>query len=129
MTHLLNLLLIFLYSTLFDSEHLKLNYLELVEAAEKMIGLLDVTDQQCKHLEELTRDQAFSKIWMRYHCERITASRLYEVVRTDPHKPAMSLIKSICYPESERSRFSIMLQQNMVRSMKSKLLLPTSLQQ
>ena len=65
-----------------------------------MTGLLDVTDQQCKHLEELTREQAFSKIWMRYHCGRITASRLYEVVSTDPHKPANSLIKSICYPEN-----------------------------
>ena len=42
------------FQSLFDSEHLKLNYLELVETAEKMTGLLDVTDQQCKHLEELT---------------------------------------------------------------------------
>ena len=24
-----------------------------------MTGLLDVTDQQCKHLEELTREQKF----------------------------------------------------------------------
>ena len=40
---------------------------------------------------------------MRYHCGRITASCLYEVVHTDP---AISLIKSICYPESERSRIS-----------------------
>ena len=71
-----------------------------------MTGLLDVTDQQCKHLEELTRKQLFSKIWMRYHCGRITASCLYEVVHTDPHKPAISLIKSICYPVSERSRIS-----------------------
>ena len=89
-------------SALFDSEHLKLNYLDLVEAGEKMTGLLDVTDQQCKHLEEITRGQAVSKIWVRYHCGRITASRLYEVIHTDPHKPAISLVTSICYPESEK---------------------------
>ena len=60
------------YQSLFDSEHLKLNYLDLVEAGEKMTGLLDVTDQQCKHLEKITRGQAVSKIWVRYHCGRIT---------------------------------------------------------
>ena len=69
-------------------------------AGEKMTSLLDVTDQQCRHLEELTRGQAFSKLWIRYHCGRITASHLYEVVRTDPHKPAVSLVTSLCYPES-----------------------------
>ena len=47
------------YQSLFDSEHLKLNYLDLVVAGEKMTGLLDVTDQQCRHLEELPRGQAF----------------------------------------------------------------------
>ena len=66
-----------------------------------MTGLLDVTNQQCRHLEEITRWQAFPKIWMHYHCGRITASRLYEVIYTDPHKPAISLVISICYPESE----------------------------
>ena len=66
-----------------------------------MTGLFDVTDQQCRHLEEITRGQAFSKIWVRYHCGRITASRLYEVIHTDPHRPAISLVTSICYPESE----------------------------
>ena len=90
------------YQSLFDSEHLKLNYLDLVEAGEKMTGLLDVTEQQCRHLEELTRGQAFSRMWIRYHCGRITASRLYEVVRTDPHKPAVSLVTSLCYPKSEK---------------------------
>ena len=65
-----------------------------------MTGLLDVTDQQCRHLKELTRDQAFSKLWILCHCGRITASRLYKVIRTDPHKPAVSLVTSLCYPES-----------------------------
>ena len=105
MIHLLNLLLIYIpvqYHSLFDSEHLKLNYLDLVEAGEKMTGLLDVTEQQCRHLEELTRVQAFSKLWIRHHCGRITVSCLYEVVRTDPHKPAVSLVTSLCYPESEK---------------------------
>ena len=52
-----------LYHSLFDSEHLKLNYFDLVETGEKMTGLLlDVTEQHYRHLEELTRGQAFSKL-------------------------------------------------------------------
>ena len=61
-----------------------------------MIGLVDMIDQQCRHLEELTKGQAFSKLWIHYHCESFTASRLYEVVCTDPHKPAVSLVTSLC---------------------------------
>ena len=90
------------YHSLFDSEQLKLNYLDLVEDGQKMKGLLEVTEQQCRHLEELTRGQAFSKLWIHYHCGRITASRLYKVVRTDLHKPVLSLITSLCYPETEK---------------------------
>lgn len=37
---------------------------------------------------------------MKYQSGRITASRLHQVVHTDPHKPALSLIYSICYPET-----------------------------
>ena len=111
------------YQSLYDSEHLKLNYLDLVEAGEKMIDLLDVTDQQCRHLEEITRGQAFSKIWVRYHCGRITASRLYEVIHTDPHKPAISLHQFAI----QKVKHFLLQQQNMVKSMKSKLLLLTNL--
>ena len=87
------------------------SHLDLVEAGEKITGLLDVTEQQCRHLEELTRGQTFSKLWIWYHCGRITASHLYEVVCTDPHKPAVSLVTSFCLILSTA--------QNMVRSMKS----------
>ena len=30
----------------------------------------------------------------------ITGSRAYQVVHSDPHKPALSLLNSICYPQS-----------------------------
>lgn len=88
--------------SLFDPEHLQQNYLELVEAGENMHGILDVTPLQQSHLEKLTRGQAKSRLWMRYRSGRITASRLYQATHTDPHKPALSLIRSICYPESAR---------------------------
>ena len=67
-----------------------------------MHGVLDITPQQQKNLEELTRGQAKSKLWMRYHVGRITASRLYQAVHTDPHKSSLSLIYGICYPETAK---------------------------
>ena len=88
------------FQSICDPTHLNLNYLELVEASEKMSALFDLTETQRSHLEELTRGQATSKLWMRFQAGKITASRLYQVVRSDPHKPSVSLTKAICYPEA-----------------------------
>ena len=59
-------------------------------------------DLQQKHLEELTCGQTNSKLWMKFCSGRITASQLHQVVHTDPHKPSISLLKVICYPDSVR---------------------------
>ena len=88
--------------SLFDPVHLEHNYVELIKAGENLHGILDVTPLQQSHLEKLTHDQARSRLWMRYSSGRITASRLYQAVHTDPHKPALSLMRSICYPESAK---------------------------
>lgn len=88
--------------SLFDPAHLEHNYVELVEVGENMHGILDVTPLQQSHLEKLTHGQARSRLWMRYRSGRITASRLFQAVHTDPHKPALSLVRSICYPESAK---------------------------
>ena len=53
-------------------------------------------------MEKLTLGQARSRTWMRYRSGRITASHLFQAVHTDPHKPALSLVRSICYPESTK---------------------------
>ena len=88
--------------SLYDPAHLQCNYMELLEAGNKMKGILEISTIQQKHLEQLTCGQSTSKLWMRFRSGRITASRLYQVVHTDPHKPSVSLIKAICYPDSVR---------------------------
>ena len=85
--------------SLYDPAHLQCNYVELLAIGETMKGILELTSAQQKHLEQLTRGQSTSKLWMRFRSGRITASRLHQVVHTDPHKPSVSLIKAICYPE------------------------------
>ena len=37
---------------------------------------------------------------MKFRAGRITASHLYQVTHSDPHKPSVSLIKAIYYPET-----------------------------
>jgi len=69
---------------------------------ENIYRILDVTPLQQSHLDKLTHGQVRSRLWMRYHSGQVTASHLYQAVYmyTDPHKPALSLVHSICYPET-----------------------------
>ena len=62
-----------------------------------MASITSSTVQQ-NHLEEITRSQVKSKLWMKYRSGRITASRLYQVVHTNSHAPSLSLLCAVCYP-------------------------------
>ena len=86
---------------IFKPEHLSKNYTELLTLAE--IDLQDkVTPAMVDHLEQITRQQSRSKNWFLFRAGRITASRLKQVLHTDPHQPSLSLLKSVCYPEIHR---------------------------
>ncbi|XP_061580348.1 inhibitor of growth protein 1-like isoform X1 [Cololabis saira] len=61
---------------------------------------ISVSEEQARAVEVATRDQASSKLWFRFRAGRITASKMKTACCTDPNKPAQSLIKSVCYPES-----------------------------
>ena len=60
--------------SIFYPEHLQCTYLELLEAGEQMAGLLEITPMQQKHLEEMTRGQSKSNVWLRFRSERVTES-------------------------------------------------------
>ncbi|CAL8263414.1 unnamed protein product [Arctogadus glacialis] len=62
----------------------------------------DLTPAHIAAVERETRKQAASRIWFRQRAGRITASKLKQAIRTNADKPAKSLIKAICYPESNR---------------------------
>ena len=82
------------FQSIYDPIHLKLNYLGLIVAGEKMSGLFGLIYAQQNNLEEVTREQTTSKLWMRFCAGRITASHLYQVVHSDPHKPSISLVNA-----------------------------------
>lgn len=62
--------------------------------------LLTMTENQSVAIERLTTEQSKSKFWQTWRAGRITASKAFEVAKTNLTNPASSLVKAICYPEA-----------------------------
>lgn len=58
--------------------------------------MMTLSDQQCKYVEEVTRDQSGSASWHDLRIGRITASVANDVLHTDPVNMAQSLLTKIC---------------------------------
>ena len=84
---------------LYQADNVQLSYSDLLTKCQNVE--LSVTIEQSKCLEEATRAQAASKLWYRYRSGRITASKMKRVCRSNPDQPSQSLIRAICYPESQ----------------------------
>ena len=89
-------------SLLYDSSCLNMQYDDLLIKCASVFCDLVITEKQANNVEVATREQTQSKMWFRYRTGRITASRFKAAVCTDMSQPSLSLIKSICYPESYR---------------------------
>ena len=68
--------------------------------SEYVLSSLKLTDNQAKNIEMSTRDQSWSKSWFRFRAGCITESKFKAATHTDFTQPSISLVKSICYPES-----------------------------
>lgn len=67
--------------------------------ARKMFDNLHISDAEAKYLEQVTRNQTDSIVWHEQRIGKITASRIYDVMRTDENKPAKSTLKEICFTD------------------------------
>ncbi|XP_038064512.1 uncharacterized protein LOC119734942 [Patiria miniata] len=83
---------------LYCAENLKVSYPQLLTKCEAVFNNMTMDVDMCNAIEELTRQQAKTKMWHIYRAGRITASKFKSVVCTDPAMPSAYLIKSICYP-------------------------------
>ena len=83
---------------LYQPEYLESDYTELLKLAESHLHE-EVTPAMVDHLAQLTCKQSKSREWFKYRAGQITASRFRQVLHTDCHRPSLSLLKSICYPE------------------------------
>ena len=81
-----------------DTKYTEMEYHDLLTACE--LVSVDITEEMANSIEKATRDQSNSNLWFKYRAGRITASKMKVVCRTDAAKPAQSLIKGICYPET-----------------------------
>lgn len=87
---------------LYDDSMLDASFTALLNKCDDVFDTITITEEEARLLEEKTRDQSKSKDWFLYRAGRITASKFKAAARTDVSQPSLSLIRSICYPESHR---------------------------
>lgn len=81
---------------LMDKNTFTLKFAELLKICEAVN--YSVTEEGAKNVEAHTRQQAKSETWFRYRAGRITASKMKSVCTTNAGSPAISVVKSVCYP-------------------------------
>ena len=89
-------------SSLYDAQYLDLSYHELIAKSLEVYDSIAVDVDQAVRLEEVTKKQSKSKLWFRFRAGRVTASRFKAAASTNVAQPSQSLIKQICYPESQQ---------------------------
>ena len=67
---------------------------------KQLYSTYTITEEQTCAIELHTRSQFKSKLWFQQRAGRVTASKLYSIMRTKLDKPSLSLLKAVCYPES-----------------------------
>lgn len=82
---------------LYDKNLLEHSYDNLVTKSRDIFSSMSCTEKQANTAEELTRSQSGSDLWFRLRSGRITASKFYNVCKTRPTSPSISLVKEICY--------------------------------
>ena len=76
------------------------------ELREECVTLWDsdfftVTTEQSEMIERQTKGQSCNRMWHRFRAGRITASNMKKACQTSSEKPAMSTLKTICYPSGK----------------------------
>lgn len=77
-----------------------MSYFELHQLSSKVV--VSLTDEQCKTVEFNTRDQMKGKLWFRMRAGRMTASKVKAVCHTGSSSLSLSLVMSICHPDTVR---------------------------
>ncbi|XP_062576035.1 uncharacterized protein LOC134237903 [Saccostrea cucullata] len=89
-----------LLSDLVEDDLLRANYSDIMKHCANV--KVTVSKEEAENVEEATRQQAENKLWNRFRCGRITASRMHAVCHSSPAAPSESLVRAICYPETTK---------------------------
>ena len=82
-------------TALYSDEYATLSKRQLKEKCSQLAKELQVTPEQCKELENVTRNQSICSLWFEYGKGRITASKAHSVVKRKESTPPDNLLKSI----------------------------------
>ena len=82
---------------LFDEKLLECNYLDLLNTCENTE--ISISDEDISIIERETRLQSKGNSFFLHRAGRVGASLCHQASQTSPAQPAISLIKTICYPK------------------------------
>lgn len=85
-------------SQLYDPSARNMSPEDLDKHCDKVFNSIAVTLAESDLIEQATKKQVKSKIWMQQRSGRITASKFYAVCHTSIEKPSVSLVSQICDP-------------------------------
>ena len=89
-------------TALYDQKYEEMPFPEIIKACEALYDTVTITPEQANTVELKTRGQSKCKLWYEQRAGHITASILRKVLHTDFSKPSVSLLKSICYPQTTK---------------------------
>ena len=89
--------------SLYKEELTLLSPVEIFSLCERFMSTFSINSEDIIQIESHTRNQSSDQTWHHIRLGRITASIMRSVCRTSVEKPALSLIKRICYPVPFRS--------------------------
>ena len=89
---------------LYSAELNSVGYPNLLAKSIDIFQKMDISSEQAKLIEEVTKSQSKLPLWFQMRAGRITASKFYKACHTDPASPSVSLIKEVCYGSSFTSK-------------------------
>lgn len=85
------------FDKLYSEDLKELSIDELLKQSAEFCESLKLSADEVLTIERCTRDQINSNNWKKMRFGRITASKVFQITRTSVSRPAMSLLKDICY--------------------------------
>ena len=89
---------------LYSAELNSMGYQDLLAKSTDIFQKMNISSEQAKLIEEVTKSQSKSPLWFQMRAGRITASKFHKACHTDPASPSVSLIKEVCYGSNFTSK-------------------------
>ena len=77
------------------------------EKCKSLYDRYSFTEEEVSAIEKMTQAQAECSAWHEHRVGRITASKVYDVLRTDPTSPSISLLNSLTQTSFNKHRTSL----------------------